>query len=118
MRDYESRVGKPFAHAEYMSQLSDLRDQLKLGLSEHPPEGLTPVSELAERIKALREANTVEVAPERAVRKAARAERPVTARIRERIGEQAAQADLESACDAGQPAGVQVVRVVLERPPS
>jgi hypothetical protein len=111
LRDYESRVGKPFAHAEYMSQLSDLRDQLKLGLSEHPPEGLTPVSELAERIKALREANTVEVAPERAVRKAARAERPVTARIRERIGEQAAQADLESACDAGQPAGVQVVQV-------
>jgi hypothetical protein len=40
------------------------RDQLKLGLSEHPPEGLPPVAELAEKIKPLREANTVEAAPE------------------------------------------------------
>ena len=63
MRDYESRLGKPFAHEEYASQLADLRDQLKLGLSEHPPEGLPPVAELAEKIKALREANTVEAVP-------------------------------------------------------
>jgi hypothetical protein len=51
-----------------------------------------PVAELAERIKALRAANTVEAAPERTgTRKAARAERPVTARIRARLGEQPAE---------------------------
>jgi hypothetical protein len=88
LRDHESRLGAKFAHEEYASQLADLRDQLKLGLSEHPPEGLPPVAELAEKIKALSEQNTVEAAPDRMVKKAARAERPVTARIRERLGEQ------------------------------
>ncbi len=87
LRDYESRLGKPFEHEEYASQLADLRDRLKLGLSEKAPEGGTPTAELAERIKALRASVTVEAAPERVTRKAARAERPVTARIRERRGE-------------------------------
>lgn len=72
--------------------LAALRDQLELGLSEHPPEGAPPVAELAELIKALPEANTVEAAPERTeTRKATRAERPVTARIRAKLGEQAAE---------------------------
>src|SRR4051794_1898184 len=72
-----------------MDELANLRDQLKLGLSAHPPEGLPPVAELAEKIKALREANTVEAAPERTgTRKATRAERPVTARIRAKLSEQ------------------------------
>jgi hypothetical protein len=87
LRDYESRIGKPFVHEEYASQLADLRDKLKLGLSERAPEGGTPTAELAEQIKALRASVTVEAAPERVTRKAARAERPVTARIRERRGE-------------------------------
>jgi hypothetical protein len=87
LKDYEARLGKPFAHEAFMSELANLRDQLKLGLSEHPPEGLPPVAELAERIGALRAANTVEAAPERTLRKAARAERPVTERIGEWIGE-------------------------------
>jgi hypothetical protein len=86
-KDYENRLGKPFAHEEYASQLADLRDKLKLGLSEKPPEGGTPTAELADQIRKLRESVTVEAAPERTVRKAVRAERPVTARIRERIGE-------------------------------
>jgi Helicase conserved C-terminal domain len=87
LKDYESRLGKPFEHEEYASQLADLRDQLKMGLSEHAPEGGTPVPELAEKIQALRASVTVEAAPERVNRKALRAERPVTARIRERRGE-------------------------------
>ena len=83
LRDLRDRIGRPFAYEAFKSQLTDLRDQLKVGLSENPPEGTTPVSELAERIKALREANTVEAAPDRTgTRKAVRAERPVTARIR------------------------------------
>jgi hypothetical protein len=71
-------------------ELEGLRDQLKLGLSEHPPEGATPVAELAEQISALREANTVEAAPvQTGTRKTTRAEVPVTARIRARGVEQA-----------------------------
>jgi hypothetical protein len=61
------------------------------GEPEQAPDGPS-VAELAERIGALREANTVEAAPERTARKAARAERPVVARIRERAGERSADA--------------------------
>ena len=89
LRDYEGRIGKPFAHEAFKSQLAELRDLLKLGLSEHPPEGLPAVAELVGRIQALRAANTVEAAPERTgARRSVRAERPVTARIRERMVEQ------------------------------
>jgi len=95
LMDYEARLGKPFPHAEYMSQLTDLRDKLKDGLSEKAQEEPKPegpsVAELAEQIKVLRESNSVEAAPERAVRKAARAERPVTARIRAKLGERPAE---------------------------
>lgn len=71
----------------YAGRLADPFDSPKRGLSERAPEGGTPVAELAERIKALRASVTVKAAPERVTRKAARAERPVTARIRERRGE-------------------------------
>jgi hypothetical protein len=84
LKDYESRLGKPFQHEEYASQLADLRDRLKLGLSERAPEGGTPTADLAEQIKTLRASLTVEAASERVTRKAVRAERPVTARIRKR----------------------------------
>ena len=96
LRDYESRLGNPFQHEEYANQLADLRDQLQLGLSEHPPAGSTPMAELAERIRALRASVTVEAAPERVTRKVTRAERPVTARIRERRGEVKAEPVAES----------------------
>ena len=102
LRDYESRLGAKFAHEEYASQLADLRDQLKLGLSEHPPEGLPPVAELAEKIKASRDQNTIEATPERTgARKVIRAERPVTARLRGRLGKRpVVQVERET---AGQP---------------
>ncbi len=87
-RDYQSRVGTEFAHGEYLRQLTDLRDALRLGLSEKPPEGGDPVAVLAEKIKALRAGNAVEAAPVRAgSRKATRAETPVTTRIRKRAEE-------------------------------
>jgi hypothetical protein len=63
-------------------------DRSKMGLSERGPKRGTPTAELAERFRGLRAAVTVEAAPERVTRKAARAERPVTARIRERRVEQ------------------------------
>jgi hypothetical protein len=76
LRDFEARMGRPFEHAESMRLLSDLRDRLEDGLSEKPQQEQAPegpfVAELAERT----------------ARKAARAERPVTARIRAKLGEQ------------------------------
>lgn len=91
LKDFEARLGRPFEHGEYMNQLADLRDKLRDGLSEKAqqepkPEGPS-VAELAAKIQELRAANTVEATPERAVRKAARAERPVTARIRAKLAE-------------------------------
>jgi hypothetical protein len=91
LRDYEARLGSPFGHEAYLAELTRLRDQLKAGLSGAPPEPgappLPPVAEIAERIKALKSAHTIESAPERTkARGATRAEEPVTARIRQRIG--------------------------------
>lgn len=92
LRDYQGRIDKPFAHAEYASQLADLRDRLRLGLSDKAPESGTPVAEIAEMIKALRASNTVEAAPERTgARKAVRAQRPVTTIIKERLDVQEQQ---------------------------
>jgi hypothetical protein len=88
LRDYEARLGAPFAHASYLAALTALRDQLKAGLSGAAPEAgaapLPTVSELAERIKALKGAHTIEALPERAGTRRAEAEEPVTTRIRRR----------------------------------
>ena len=85
LRDYEARLGQPFPHAEYMDQLAALRDQLKAGLSgAAPQEGEPSVAELAERIKGLQAANTVEATPERTATRKVAAEEPVTSRIRRR----------------------------------
>ena len=58
LRDYDSRLGKPFVHEGYLSELTGLRDQLKVGLSgatrEPGKEEGPSVSEIAERIKALK----------------------------------------------------------------
>ena len=88
LRDYQARLGKPFLHDAYLSELTGLRDQLKTGLSgaAHQPdneEGLS-VSELAEKIKALKAAHSIEATPQRARQKHSSAEEPVTARIRRR----------------------------------
>jgi hypothetical protein len=65
--------------------LAELRDQLKLGLSDRAPEGGTPLSKRAERILALKAGATVDDAPVRAAtRKATRAEIQMKARIRKR----------------------------------
>jgi hypothetical protein len=90
LRDYQLRLGKPFPHDAYLSQLTTLRDQLKRGLSGT---GLEPgsdpqpsVSETAEQIKALKAANTIEAAPERVGKRHSSGEEPVTARIRRQTG--------------------------------
>ena len=88
LRDYRERLGKPFLHDNYLSQLTDLRDQLKSQLSAsafNPVERTLPdANELAESIKRLKAAHTIEAAPNRLQHKQIAAEEPITARIRRR----------------------------------
>ncbi|MBX9580303.1 MAG: DEAD/DEAH box helicase family protein [Gemmataceae bacterium] len=88
LRDYQARLGRPFAHEGYLASLTDLRDQLKAGLSAggQPADGGdgSDAVELADRIKALKAANAIEAAPQRGGQTQATAEEPITARIRRR----------------------------------
>ena len=88
LRDYQARLGKPFLHDAYLSELASLRDQLKAGLSAsaHDPgkEEGPSVSELAGKIKSLKAAHSIEATPQRARQKHSTAEEPVTTRIRRR----------------------------------
>src|SRR5207244_1514590 len=72
----------------YLTELTELRDRLKSGLSStaHEPDGDKGpgVSELADRIKALKAAHSVEATPQRARQKHSTAEEPITTRIRRR----------------------------------
>jgi superfamily II DNA or RNA helicase len=90
LRDYQVRLGKPFLHDGYLSELSALRDQLKACLSATAQvegnESKPAVSELAERIKTLKAAHSIEATPLRVRQKQFSAEEPVTARIRRRAG--------------------------------
>ena len=89
LRDYQARLGKPFLHEEYLFELSSLHDQLKAGLSStaHEEDKEVPtISDLAEKIKALKAAHNVEATPQRARQKHSTAEEPVTARRRMRAG--------------------------------
>ncbi len=89
LRDYDSRLGQPFAHGAYLAELTTARDRLKAALSGATPEPgsepLPPASELAERIKSLKSAHSIEPAPQRAAARRIAAEEPVTARLRRRI---------------------------------
>ena len=103
LRDYKARLGAPFAHDAYLASLAALRDQLKAGLAGVPPEdGAEPpnVAELAEKIKSLRAAHTVEAAPQREANRRLSAEEPVTARIRRR--EREAGGDWQRRVSAGE----------------
>ena len=95
-RDYEARLGAPFAHEAYMTELTYLRDRLKASLSGATPEPgaqpLPPAAEVAEQIKTLKAGHAIEPAPSRSgARKASTAEEPVTRRIRQRLGEPTAR---------------------------
>jgi N12 class adenine-specific DNA methylase len=91
LRDHQARLGKPFSHDAYLADLASLRDQLKAGLSQATPHAISAeqaampsVSELAERIKSLKAAHTIDATPERTAPRRIAAEEPVTARIRRR----------------------------------
>jgi N12 class adenine-specific DNA methylase len=88
LRDYQARLGMPFLHDVYLTELTKLRDQLHAGLSGLAAEsGMGPpetLAELAERIKALQADQTINAAPQRTANHCPSAEEPVTARIRRR----------------------------------
>ena len=88
LRDYQARLGKPFVHETYLAELTSLRDQLKAGLSstahQSDEEEGPSASELAEKIKAIKAANSIEATPQRVRQKHSSAEEPITARIRRR----------------------------------
>ncbi|QDV88985.1 hypothetical protein RAS2_00440 [Phycisphaerae bacterium RAS2] len=94
LRDYQPRIGKPFTHEAFHGELTQLRDQLKTSLagmpsnssSDESPDPTTEAqlstAELADQIKALKTAHTIDAAPERTAARRLDAEEPVTARIR------------------------------------
>jgi hypothetical protein len=86
LHDYQARLGKSFAHESYLAELTTLRDQLKAILSatghESTEQRGPDASELAEKIKALKAAHTIEATTQRTGQRQATAEEPVTARIR------------------------------------
>ncbi len=100
LHDYEARLGKPFTLDGYLSEMTVLRDQLKAGLSGSPrdpkSEDGPSISELADKIKALKAAHNIEAAPLRARQKHSTAEEPVTARIRRRVQAVPASPPIES----------------------
>jgi hypothetical protein len=65
LRDYEARLGRPFAHADYLGELTALRDRLKVALSGTPTEGEPTPAELAGRITALTASHRIVAAPAR-----------------------------------------------------
>jgi hypothetical protein len=88
----------------YLSDLTNLRDPLKAGLSGAPQkegkEEGPSISEVAGRIKAIKAARSVEPTPERVRQKHSSAEEPITARIRRRT-EAFAVSDRATEPDAG-----------------
>jgi N12 class adenine-specific DNA methylase/predicted RNA methylase len=88
LRDYQARLGRPFAQDGYLAELTGLRDRLKAGLTAgHRPAdgGEGPdLASLAGQIKALKAANAVEAAPQRGGQLQTTGEEPITRRIRRR----------------------------------
>ena len=89
--DYQARSGRPFDEADYLSDLTGLRDQLRSALSAGDPTaepaGGPSSTALAEAIKTLTAGQSVDEPSVRSDRPAPSAgEEPVTARIRRRAG--------------------------------
>ena len=90
MHDYQARLGATFQNEVYCKELTQLRDQLKLALSDRPSDpNQSPqltVAELADRIKLLRDSHSTEVTPKRSTEIfVSSAEEPIVARLIRRI---------------------------------
>ena len=113
LADYRSRLGGEFKYDGYQRSLAELRDQLKAGLSGgEVKEGEPSVPELAERIKAMREANAIEALPHRVGgRTPPIAERPVAACVREKTEGGLVRPTVQASHTEGSPEGVKTISV-------
>jgi hypothetical protein len=84
LRDYQERLGAPFAHEKYQVELTESRDELKLILSGRKSEAGLTAGDLAGQIKALKSSQTIETTRERTSHRSITAAEPVTTRIRKR----------------------------------
>jgi N12 class adenine-specific DNA methylase len=85
LRDYQARLGAPFAHEKYLTELTEFRNQLKDALSGRKSEAGLTAGELSRQIKALKASQTIEATPQRVGQRSVTAAEPVTAQIRRRI---------------------------------
>ncbi|WP_437207100.1 DEAD/DEAH box helicase family protein [Planctomicrobium sp. SH664] len=88
LRDYQSRLGKPFTLESYLSELTSLRDQLKISLSvtshaANDNDGPS-TADLAQQINTLKASFQTEAVPDRPRQGQIAAEEPITSRIRNR----------------------------------
>ena len=107
LRDYEARLGQPFAHEAYLAELTDLTRPAQGRPVEAPPGtrlgAAAAGAELAERIKHLKAAHTIDAAPQRTAARRIAAEEPVTARIRRRIDPPLPEPTVEPEATAAEP---------------
>jgi len=86
LRDYQGRLNQPFDHDKYLTEMTELRDQLKAALSgrseDQAKADIPTAADLADRIKALKARLSIEAAPQRDRQKSSSTEEPITARIR------------------------------------
>ncbi|WP_437200902.1 hypothetical protein [Planctomicrobium sp. SH664] len=88
LRDYQSRLGKPFTLEGYLTDQTTLRDQLKISLSATSPAANendgSSTGDLTRQINSLKNSFQTEDTPERTRSTPVAAEPPVTLRIRQR----------------------------------
>lgn len=85
--DYQQRVGIPFELDEYVKELSQLRNSLKLALSDRPSEPTTAplltVAEITAKIKSLRSSHTSDETPKRNTEvQVSTSEEPIVTRLK------------------------------------
>ncbi len=92
LRDYQARIGNQFLHDAYCKDLAQLRDYLKVALSDRPSDPNQPpqltVPELADRIKLLRDSHSSEETPKRISEiPVSTSEEPIVSRLKRRIND-------------------------------
>jgi hypothetical protein len=85
LRDHRARIGQPFRHEGYLSELTALRNKLQRALSAPSPEKARKTGKIVERIKALTAQQVIDAAPQRVGMSRRSAEESLTARIRRRM---------------------------------
>ena len=89
LTDYQARVGRAFAHEDYLEQITTASSNLRAALSGKgkAQDETETIGELADRVQTLLSANQVDENPSETIQRdhPLREEEPVTARVRKRI---------------------------------